>query len=95
MTSSTRLGSVISARVHESLLAHVRTAHDRACMFAAWNLMVNWRDHFGNIAARVGLDERELVKRVDRWIDALLDHHTYQSPHVLGVKLRTMIMRGR
>ena len=90
-----RLGSLIASRVREHLLARTSSAHRNACLFSAWNLMTNWCNHFGKIAAQQRVDDETILARVDKWIDNMLAFVECQSPHVLGVKLRTMLMKGK
>ena len=90
-----RLGSLIASRVRDWLLTRLGSAHERACLFAAWNLMTNWRNHFGRVASHQRVADEVILDRVDKWIENMLAFVECQSPHVLGVKLRTMLMKGK
>lgn len=90
---SDHLSKLILNRVYSWLIFRCSTAHDRACLSSAWNLVTNWAGYFGELAAKQNLDDATLIDRVDRWIEDLLTFVSYQSPHVLGVKLRKTLMK--
>lgn len=92
---SEHLSKLILTRVYSWLVFRCSTAHDRACLLAAWNLVTNWSAHFGNIAAKQNLDDATLIDRVDRWIEDLLTFVSYQSPRALGMKLRRVLLSAR
>jgi hypothetical protein len=92
---SDRLSKLILDRVYSWLVFRCSTAHDRACLLAAWNLVANWSGHFGNIAAKQNLDDTTVINCVDRWIEDLLVVVSYQSPRVLGFKLRRALLSAR
>jgi hypothetical protein len=89
------LSKLILARVRSWLIFRCSTAHDRACLLAAWNLVANWSGYFGNIAAKQKLDDTTVINCVDRWIEDLLAFVSYQSPYALGVKLRRVLIGAK
>lgn len=94
MTEPERIAALISERTREQMIMRVWRAHDRAALFACWQLMANRKIEIAKRAIESCLSDATILRCIDEWICAEVDAVTYDSPLGLAVKLASRFRRA-
>lgn len=85
---------LLLSRTKHYLVTRCYSAHYRACLLSAWNLVLRWHTYFADLAVKKKLDDNSFLACVDEWIEDLLAFVSALSPHMCGVRLRKIMMKG-